>query len=40
MIITCPHCGKTWEFDEDDIIFIVPYPHYDCPDCGEWLPAF
>jgi hypothetical protein len=40
MIATCPHCGTTWEFEDDDIIIMLPYPHYECPNDGEWIPAF
>lgn len=39
---TCKICGTevTVEgFDDPDII-LMPYPHIECPCCGNWLPMF
>ncbi len=40
MISTCPDCGAVWEFEDDDIILMFPFPHYTCPNCGGMCPAF
>ncbi len=36
----CPHCHEVWVFDEEDVVIMEPWPHYECPDCGCWIPAF
>ena len=35
----CPVCFAVWEFDDWEVI-LMPWPHYECPDCGTWIPAF
>lgn len=40
MVLTCKCCGTTWQFDSNDVVILMPWPHYDCPKCGEWIPAF
>ena len=39
-VAKCPICGTTWEFDEHDPIILEPWPHYECPNDGTWIPAF
>lgn len=34
----CPNCGKTVDIDEN--VILMPYPHVECPDCGEWITSF
>lgn len=40
MEFECPNCHEVWEFDDEDVIILEPWPHYICEDCGEWIPAF
>ena len=40
MIKTCDKCGTTWLFEDDDVILMFPFPHYECPKCGFFIPAF
>lgn len=40
MVADCPHCHEEWEFTDEDIVILEPWPHYECPDCGCWIPAF
>ena len=35
----CPHCRRQWLFDEEEI-WLEPWPHVECPACGEWIPLF
>ena len=37
--IFCDKCGDTWELENSDII-LEPWPHFDCPHCGESIPLF
>ena len=39
MIKECNNCHATIEFEDSDII-LEPYPHAECPVCGEWIPLF
>lgn len=39
MIVKCPDCDTVWEFTDEPVI-LEPYPHYECPDCGAWIPFF
>ena len=27
------------DFSDPDII-LMPYPHIECPSCGNWMPVF
>lgn len=40
MIKTCSYCNTTWEFDSSDFVYLEPYPHYECPKCRMFIPAF
>lgn len=36
-------CGAIWEIDEECDgynIWLEPWPHYVCPNCGHWIPLF
>lgn len=35
---TCPICGTTVNTDEN--VILMPYPHVECPNCGEWIASF
>ena len=35
----CEGCGRQWLFEECEVI-LSPYPHVECPVCGEWIPLF
>lgn len=34
----CPKCGKSADTDEN--VILMPYPHVECPNCGEWITSF
>ena len=38
-ICRCPRCGAVWDFDGDPVI-MMPWPHWECLNCHEWLAAF
>lgn len=38
MTKNCPNCGK--EVNADVNVILMPYPHVECPDCGEWIASF
>lgn len=40
MIAKCLECDGIWEFTNDDVVIMEPFPHYECPDCEAWIPAF
>ena len=35
----CDHCHHSWLFEGYEII-LEPWPHFECPRCGEWIPLF
>ena len=35
----CPHCHREWLFDDGEVC-LEPWPHVECPACGEWIPLF
>ena len=35
----CDVCHREWIFEGSEII-CEPYPHFECPHCGEWIPLF
>jgi len=37
--VECDGCYRQWLFDESEII-LEPWPHVECPKCGEWIPLF
>lgn len=39
VIVACPHCGTVWELEEGDVI-LNPWPRFECPKCGEWIPLY
>ena len=39
IIVQCENCGSRWEVEDGDVI-LMPWPHIECPDCGEWIPLF
>ena len=36
---TCKVCGIVWEFEGYELS-LEPYPHGDCPYCGNWVAVF
>ena len=42
MIIECEVCGTPYEIEDynDPDIILEPYPHIECPVCGEWISLF
>lgn len=37
----CGHCGTLWLIDiSEDPVIMEPYPHVNCPKCGNWIPLF
>ena len=37
--VVCPVCGAVWQLEDGDII-LEPWPRFECPHCGEWIPLF
>ena len=37
--VLCPNCLKLWLLEEGDIC-VEPWPRFECPSCGEWIPMF
>lgn len=35
----CENCHSEWLFESYEII-LAPFPHFECPNCGEWIPVF
>ena len=35
----CDACHRQWLFEDSEII-LDPWPHFECPACGEWIPLF
>lgn len=34
-------CNCGCEVNEKDFpVILMPYPHIDCPECGEWIICF
>lgn len=41
MKVKCPHCGTWYEIEENDPdVWLEPWPHIVCEECGEWIPLF
>ena len=42
LYFTCPNCGAVWsvEDESDPDIILMPWPHIECDECGEWIPVF
>lgn len=38
-IVMCDKCNTKWVFEGNEL-FLQPWPHFECPKCGEWIPAF
>ena len=38
-VAKCENCGDVWEYEGYEII-LEPWPHFECPHCGEWIPVF
>ena len=38
-IAECDKCHRQWEFESCELI-LAPWPHVECPVCGEWIAAF
>lgn len=38
-IAICDNCNKKWLFEACELI-LQPWPHFECPHCGEWIPVF
>lgn len=38
-IAECDKCHRQWEFESCELI-LAPWPHFECPVCGEWIAAF
>lgn len=37
--IECRTCGCLFMVGTADVS-VEPWPHYTCPECGRWFPAF
>lgn len=38
---TCKCCNTEWIIDDSAVpVIIMPWPHVDCPKCGQWIPLF
>ena len=37
--VACPKCGDVWLLEDGDVI-LQPWPRFECPHCGEWIPLF
>ena len=37
--VACSRCGDVWLLEDGDIC-VEPWPHFQCPHCGEWIPLF
>lgn len=37
--VLCENCNHAWEYEGYEIV-LEPYPHFECPACGEWIPVF
>lgn len=35
----CKKCGKIVN-EVDYPVILMPYPHIECPNCGEWIICF
>ena len=41
MIKECESCGALIEIEDNDPdIILAPYPHVECPNCGNVIPLF
>ena len=37
----CESCGIIIQIEDNDPdIILMPYPHIECPNCGEWISLF
>ena len=37
--VLCERCNHVWLYERYEII-LDPWPHFECPHCGEWIPVF
>lgn len=37
--VECDSCHRLWIYDGCELI-LEPWPHFECPRCGAWIPAF
>ena len=37
--VECDSCHRQWLFEGYELI-LEPWPHFECPHCGEWIPLF
>lgn len=39
LIVACGKCGDAWQLEDGDVC-VEPWPHFQCPHCGEWISLF
>ena len=37
--VICENCGDVWELEDGDVV-LEPWPRFECPHCGNWIPLF
>ena len=37
--VECDNCHDQWLYEGYEVI-LEPWPHFECPHCGHWIPAF
>lgn len=39
VVVLCEKCGDVWQLEDGDVI-LEPWPRFECPHCGHWIPLF
>lgn len=37
--VECDNCHRQWLYEGYELV-LDPWPHFECPVCGEWIPVF